>query len=275
MHIKSKSGFLVKTKMEQFFAVVWLCFCINVAAGISEGDKLESLKTLDGKTYSGVTISKISKESVRFIHSAGVATVSVQQLPEELLAGFGLSLAEAEVAKKEREQLQKQSAEQLRQRSELFSKSRIIDGRIIQVLSDKKAVLVEISAEGHVISSVADNESRKKNLDEKAPFADTPSVNSMPAYRKSIIKYDAMKTYLYAVPLTYKWILYNDNDQQIVWIDLESTEGLIDDKMICGTFEGAKNWKKEMWIVEETGTTAYDAASGTRTVRRFKRRVEL
>ena len=273
MHIKSKSGFLVKTKMEQFFAVVWLCFCINVAAGISEGDKLESLKTLDGKTYSGVTISKISKESVRFIHSAGVATVSVQQLPEELLAGFGLSLAEAEVAKKEREQLQKQSAEQLQQRSELLSKSRIIDGRIIQVLSDKKAVLVELSKEGYVVSSAADNESRKKNLDSKNPFEGNNAVNLSPDIRRVIAKHETMRFYLKTVSVTYKWILYND--QQIVWIDMESTEGLIDDKMICGTFEGAKNWKKEMWIVEETGTTAYDAASGTRTVRRFKRRVEL
>jgi hypothetical protein len=260
-------------KIQRILTIIWLILFINKAVAISEGDKLESLKTLDGKTFTGVTISKISKEGVRFIHSTGVATVSAQQLSQELLTSFGLSIADAEDAREEREQLQKQSTEKSRQRLELLSKSRIIDGRIIQVLPDKKAALVELSKEGFITTCSADIEARKKSLASKFPFGNTPNARMNPGIERAQKNYLSMIECLKVVPVSCKWNF--PNDQQVVWIDLESTEGLIDNKMICGAIGAATNWKKEMWIVEEIGTTSYDTSIGTRTARRFKRRSEL
>jgi hypothetical protein len=34
-------------------------------------------------------------------------------------------------------------------------------------------------------------------------------------------------------------------------------------------------WEKDLWIVEETGTTTYETNEGVRTVRRFKKKSEL
>jgi hypothetical protein len=237
---------------------------MNAQAGVSEGDKIETLTTLDGKTFTGVTISKISKENIRIIHASGVATVPVQQLNKDLLASFGLSIAEAEGTAAARKQNEKNQEQLREERARTLSKSRIINGRIFQVIPDDKAVLIMISDEGYVISCKKDVEERMKRI---APIANGRRMGWLAA-----VEHESIQRRLKIIPVTYNW---ETPSEALAWIDVKTTEGLVDNTKISeGIFESTV-WEKDLWIVEETGTTTYETNEGVRTVRRFKKKSEL
>jgi hypothetical protein len=65
--------------------LVCFLFCGSLTnAEEKKDDKLDSLTTLDGKTYSNVTIREINSEGLRILHESGAATVAFDKLPQDL-----------------------------------------------------------------------------------------------------------------------------------------------------------------------------------------------
>jgi hypothetical protein len=63
-----------------FFTLLGFTLC-SIA---DEVEKLESLTTVDGKTYNGVTIRQVTEDGIRIIHDSGATSIAFDNLPVEL-----------------------------------------------------------------------------------------------------------------------------------------------------------------------------------------------
>jgi hypothetical protein len=71
--------------------------------------KFETLTTVDGKTYSGVTVREVTPSGIKILHEAGVATLPFEKLPKEIqdqLGGFDSDAAAKHRATEEAKQRQ-------------------------------------------------------------------------------------------------------------------------------------------------------------------------
>lgn len=97
--------------MKPFFVfTASIIFLLNLPCSGVE-IKLPSLSLISGKTYEGVTLKKKNDTQASLIHASGVATVALNDLPEEVAEKLGYSREKAEAF--ENEQIQnKQKKEQ-------------------------------------------------------------------------------------------------------------------------------------------------------------------
>ena len=83
-------------KTSSFLLIAFLACAFQLLG--EETVKIETMTLKGGKTFSGATVTKKSDLEARVIHSSGVATVPLADLPDDVAAKLGYSKAEAEAA---------------------------------------------------------------------------------------------------------------------------------------------------------------------------------
>jgi hypothetical protein len=83
-------------KTSSLFLIAFLACALQLLG--EETVKIETITLKGGRTFTGVTVTKKSDIEARVIHSSGVATVPLADLPADVAAKLGYPRAEAEAA---------------------------------------------------------------------------------------------------------------------------------------------------------------------------------
>ena len=100
-----------------FFALSFLVLGL-VSATQAADEKIPELKTVSGKTFRDVRITKVTPTDVSIIHEGGAARIQMIDLPENLKAKLGYDPAKAEAHAKTTANEEKQAAEAAKKRAE-------------------------------------------------------------------------------------------------------------------------------------------------------------
>jgi hypothetical protein len=117
-------------------------FCASFVLGVDPG-AIAEVKTLDGKVFQGVTISRVEPDGLRIFHSAGIAKIPVEMLPEDLKAKFNFDMSHAEAFRGEKkieaEARAKAASEQRQteaQNAADLAKAQIVIGKVVHITAD-------------------------------------------------------------------------------------------------------------------------------------------
>ena len=138
-------------------------------SALQKGDKLDTLTTVDGKTYQSVTIREITVEGISIMHESGVKRIAAKDLPTELQKSLGLdpNLAGESTVKRiaEESSAQRNEAERKMTAIKDLKNTRRIKGKVIQVIQSEKAAIAELHEECYVIATPQDRLERQRKFD--------------------------------------------------------------------------------------------------------------
>ena len=119
-----------------------------IAAGAparAAGEKIPEVKTLSGKIYRNVQVTKATPTDVSIVHEGGAARIQMTDLPEDLKAKLGYDPAKAEAhAAQEKDAIAKAAKNAASKAIVDRAYLQIVEGRVLQVV--KGGILVDIKS---------------------------------------------------------------------------------------------------------------------------------
>ena len=94
----------------RFIFVAFSLFASLANVSQATDEKIAELKTLSGKTFLDVLVTKVTPSEITIIHESGAAHIPLKDLPDDLKTKFGYDPAKAEAYAKAVAQAEKQAA---------------------------------------------------------------------------------------------------------------------------------------------------------------------
>ena len=137
-----------------------LCLLSVGLAPVSRGEdeKIPEIKTVSGKTYRDVRVTKVTPSEISVIHESGAGRIPLKDLPDDLKAKFGYDPAKAAEFQKQAAAKEAQIQAAVNQAAEYKKKLKSAESRhfrISNVIKGNKGVLANLYYPGGVAGSAA------------------------------------------------------------------------------------------------------------------------